>query len=80
MILQFNEECELETVSELIAWNGITDKDTGLFSSGSTSRDTLLFENGMVIDYRLRDIKLGENYKIYNCKAFMNSQYYKIEK
>ena len=76
--MQINKECTLQDVSELKAWNGITDKNTGLFSGGSVSRDTFLFENGMVIDTHLKDIQIGKAYYIYSCKAFLNSEHLEV--
>lgn len=71
---RINEECTLTDISKLRAWNGITDKNTGLFSGGSVKRDTFLFENGMVIDSKVKNIQIGKEYYIYSCKSFMNSE------
>ena len=45
--------CE-DKVGILKSVNGITDKDTGLFSSGSVSRTSLLFEDGLIISFGYR--------------------------
>lgn len=80
--IYINEECEVDRILKLKAWNGLTDTDTGLFSSGSVDRDTFLFENGEVIDYRrLEKVIIGHYYQVSTCTAFMwlGDTYTKLE-
>ncbi len=85
--MQWNEECEFKSINKLKGWNGISDKDTGLLSSGSVNKDSLIFENGAIYSFTSwdrrnmpRDIVIGDYYIISDCKAFQNGGYVKIEK
>jgi len=51
----------IEKSGKIVAVNGIYDSDTGLFSKGSTSRTSLLFDDGELIefDYKMNDIILN---------------------
>lgn len=65
------EECVLEGKYKLKSVNGITDSDTGLFSQGSISRTTLLFENGLIFDIKKSEAQgliLGNYYEVYDCE------------
>ena len=82
--MYINEKCEFKEILKLKAWNGITDTDTGLFSSGSVDRDTFLFDNGEIMDYksyRLEKVIIGNWYKVLECTAFMwlGDTYTKLE-
>ena len=79
-VLEFNKECELKDISKLVSFNGIRDSDTGLLSRGSTTRNLLMFENGMVKDIRYIDfdIIIGHTYKIYECEAFMVNDFLEV--
>lgn len=75
IIYEITHECEFVAISELKSWNGISDRDTGLFSRGSVNRNTLMFENGLVYDWNLDIIIIGRNYQIEKCTHFMGSYY-----
>lgn len=82
----FGMSCEVEAISELKGFNGISDKDTGLFSSGSVDRNTFFFENGMIIETHplhkgdIDNLVLGEPYKIKRCRTFTGQKYWEIER
>jgi len=51
----------IEKSGKIVAVNGIYDSDTGLFSKGSTSSTSLLFDDGELIefDFKMNDIILN---------------------
>ncbi len=59
-----------DRVGILKSVNGLTDKDTGFLSSGSTSTTTLLFEDGLLftLNYRInKPLHLGKTTTYQEC-------------
>jgi len=72
-------ECE-ESIHILKGVNGITDKNSGLFSGGDTSRTSLLMDNGRIISvsYRMDDLYLGKPIRIKECISLIGTEILRI--
>lgn len=73
-------ECK-ESIHILKGVNGITDQDSGLFSSGDTSRTSLLMDNGRIISvrYRMDDLYLGKPITIKECRSLIGTEILEID-
>ncbi len=73
-------ECNQE-IYTLQAVNGFTDKDTGLFSSGDTSKTSMLMTDGTIItlNYRINTLKIGKQMVFDNCKRRNGDWFYTLK-
>jgi hypothetical protein len=76
----WNVSC-IEKNKNLISINGVTDKDSGLFSNGDASRTTLFFDDGEVITVsrRFKSLYLNKNMNFKKCKGILGNTNYIFE-